>query len=57
MNNLTTKQLGVSGTGRKSIYTLFKELTSVQDKDEFINTLRHNRVPEEDREYQEENKE
>ena len=41
-------KLGTSGTGRKSMYTLYKELINTQDKDEFINTLRDNRVPEED---------
>ena len=41
----------------KNLYQLYKELTSIDDKDEFIEILRHNRVPEDDREYQEENKE
>ena len=47
-----SKQLDVSGTGRKSMYQLFKELTNIQDEKEFIKVLRENRVPEEEREYQ-----
>lgn len=41
-------KLGISGTGRKSMYTLFKELINTQDKDEFVKILRDNRVPEDD---------
>lgn len=40
----------------KNLYQLYKELTSIDDKNEFIETLRYNRVPKEDREYQEGNK-
>lgn len=36
----------------KNLYQLYKELTNIDDKNEFRETLRHNRVPEEDREYQ-----
>lgn len=38
----------------KNLYQLYKDLTNIDDKNEFIETLRHNRVTEEDREYQEE---
>lgn len=37
----------------KNLYQLYKELTNIDDENEFIKTLRDNRVPEEDREYQE----
>ena len=35
------------------LYQLYKELLNTQDKDEFVKILRDNRVPEEEREYQE----
>lgn len=40
----------------KNLYQLYKELTNIDDENQFRETLRHNRVPEEDREYQEENR-